>query len=192
MNDFDGKGSCSSCGTGMKKKASKWVDFVKSEAKRMGIKYNEALKNPAVSAAYKKMKGDGFHPDKLFKIDKKKGNKIGKKIGVAIIDPGSQYERSLKKLGVGDRDAATVGRVVDYGYGAATLGVAPVAKLGLDEYRSREAQSKKQNKKKGKGMEMEGSGKKSGWIDFVKSYAKKHNIPYGQALKEASKEYRKK
>ncbi len=30
------------------------------------------------------------------------------------------------------------------------------------------------------------------WTDFVKKYAKANNIPYGQALKKAAPEYRKK
>tara|TARA_R110001599_G_scaffold196658_1_gene393177 strand:+ start:506 stop:634 length:129 start_codon:yes stop_codon:yes gene_type:complete len=30
------------------------------------------------------------------------------------------------------------------------------------------------------------------WINFVKEYAKKHNIKYNEALKKAGKEYKKK
>lgn len=74
-----------------------------------------------------------------------KAEKIAKRTAVALYDPGSMYERELQKLGVGSRDAATVGRIVDYAYGGLTLGVAPAVKLGADEARSRVAQAKKNN-----------------------------------------------
>lgn len=71
-----------------------------------------------------------------------KAEKIAKRTAVALYDPGSMYERELQKLGVGQRDAQTVGRIVDYAYGGLTLGVAPAVKLGADEARSRVAQAK--------------------------------------------------
>jgi len=71
-----------------------------------------------------------------------KAEKILKRSAVALYDPGSMYERELQKLGVGQRDAQTVGRIVDYAYGGLTLGVAPAVKLGADEARSRVAQAK--------------------------------------------------
>ena len=74
-----------------------------------------------------------------------KAEKILKRTAVALYDPGSMYERELQKLGVGSRDAATVGRIVDYAYGGLTLGVAPAVKLGADEARSRVAQAKNNN-----------------------------------------------
>ena len=74
-----------------------------------------------------------------------KAEKIAKRTAVALYDPGSMYERELQKLGVGSRDAATVGRIVDYAYGGLTLGVAPAVKLGADEARSRVAQAKNNN-----------------------------------------------
>ena len=78
-------------------------------------------------------------------------NRTGKHLGVAIGgDMGGQYERALVNAGVGRRDASTVGRIVDYTYGAATLGAAPVAKMAIDEGRSREAARKKKKKKKKK------------------------------------------
>ena len=73
-----------------------------------------------------------------------KVEKIAKRTAVALYDPGSMYERELQKLGVGQRDAQTVGRIVDYAYGGLTLGVAPAVKLGADEARSRVAQAKNQ------------------------------------------------
>ncbi len=77
--------------------------------------------------------------------------KTGKRLGLAIGgDMGGQYERALVNAGVGKRDASTIGRGVDYTYGAATLGVAPVSKMAIDEARSREAQRKKKKKKKKK------------------------------------------
>ena len=75
-----------------------------------------------------------------------KAEKIAKRTAVALYDPGSMYERELQKLGVGSRDAATVGRIVDYAYGGLTLGVAPAVKLGADEARSRVAQAKNNNR----------------------------------------------
>ena len=75
-----------------------------------------------------------------------KAEKIAKRTAVALYDPGSMYERELQKLGVGQRDAQTVGRVVDYAYGGLTLGVAPAVKLGADEARSRVAQAKNNNR----------------------------------------------
>ena len=75
-----------------------------------------------------------------------KAEKIAKRTAVALYDPGSMYERELQKLGVGPRDAQTVGRVVDYAYGGLTLGVAPAVKLGADEARSRVAQAKNNNR----------------------------------------------
>ena len=78
-------------------------------------------------------------------------SKTGKHLGVAIGgDMGGQYERALVNAGVGKRDAATAGRIIDYSYGAATLGAAPVAKMAIDEARSREAARKKKKKKKKK------------------------------------------
>jgi hypothetical protein len=74
-----------------------------------------------------------------------KQDKILKRSAIALYDPGSMYERELQKLGVGSRDAATVGRIVDYAYGGLTLGVAPAVKLGVDEGRSRVAQAKNNN-----------------------------------------------
>ena len=74
-----------------------------------------------------------------------KVEKIAKRTAVALYDPGSMYERELQKLGVGQRDAQTVGRIVDYAYGGLTLGVAPAVKLGADEARSRVAQAKNNN-----------------------------------------------
>ena len=74
-----------------------------------------------------------------------KAEKIAKRTAVALYDPGSMYERELQKLGVGSRDAATVGRIVDYAYGGLTLGIAPAVKLGADEARSRVAQAKNNN-----------------------------------------------
>ncbi len=74
-----------------------------------------------------------------------KAEKISKRTAVALYDPGSMYERELQKLGVGSRDAATVGRIVDYAYGGLTLGIAPAVKLGADEARSRVAQAKNNN-----------------------------------------------
>tara|TARA_R100001440_G_scaffold6925_2_gene13934 strand:+ start:1033 stop:1416 length:384 start_codon:yes stop_codon:yes gene_type:complete len=71
-----------------------------------------------------------------------KQDKITKRTAVALYDPGSMYTRELQKLGVDSRDAATVGRIVDYAYGGLTLGVAPAVKLGADEARSRVAQAK--------------------------------------------------
>ena len=77
--------------------------------------------------------------------------RTGKRLGVAIGgDMGGQYERSLRNAGVGKRDSATIGRGVDYTYGAATFGTAPVAKMAIDEARSREAARKKKKKKKKK------------------------------------------
>ena len=75
----------------------------------------------------------------------RKAEKIAKRTAVALYDPGSMYERELQKLGVGQRDAQTVGRIVDYAYGGLTLGVAPAVKLGADEARSRVAQAKNNN-----------------------------------------------
>ena len=74
-----------------------------------------------------------------------KAEKILKRTAVALYDPGSMYERELQKLGVDSRDAATVGRIVDYAYGGLTLGIAPAVKLGADEARSRVAQAKNNN-----------------------------------------------
>ena len=74
-----------------------------------------------------------------------KAEKILKRSAVALYDPGSMYERELQKLGVDSRDAATVGRIVDYAYGGLTLGIAPAVKLGADEARSRVAQAKNNN-----------------------------------------------
>lgn len=74
--------------------------------------------------------------------DQAKQDKILKRTAIALYDPGSMYERELQKLGVGSRDAATVGRIVDYAYGGLTLGVAPAVRLGADEARSRVAQAK--------------------------------------------------
>jgi len=78
--------------------------------------------------------------------EQQKAEKIAKRTAVALYDPGSMYERELQKLGVGSRDAATVGRIVDYAYGGLTLGVAPAVKLGADEARSRVAQAKNNNR----------------------------------------------
>ena len=74
-----------------------------------------------------------------------KAEKILKRSAVALYDPGSMYERELQTLGVESRDAATVGRIVDYAYGGLTLGIAPAVKLGADEARSRVAQAKNNN-----------------------------------------------
>lgn len=86
-----------------------------------------------------------------------KAEKILKRSAVALYDPGSMYERELQKLGVGSRDAATVGRIVDYAYGGLTLGVAPAVKLGADEARSRVAQAKNNNKSSSSGSSSSGS-----------------------------------
>ena len=86
-----------------------------------------------------------------------KAEKILKRSAVALYDPGSVYERELQKLGVGSRDAATVGRIVDYAYGGLTLGVAPAVKLGVDEGRSRVAQAKNNNKSSSSGSSSSGS-----------------------------------
>tara|TARA_Y100000114_G_scaffold29417_1_gene25155 strand:- start:464 stop:757 length:294 start_codon:yes stop_codon:yes gene_type:complete len=77
--------------------------------------------------------------------------RIGKKIGVSLADPGSMYDRNLKKAGVGKRDRQTFKSGIDYSYGALTLGVGPVAKLAMDEGRQREAQKKKKKGKQVKG-----------------------------------------
>ncbi len=34
-----------------------WIEFVKSYAKKNNMKYNEAIKDPKVKAAYQKSKG---------------------------------------------------------------------------------------------------------------------------------------
>ena len=77
--------------------------------------------------------------------EQQKAEKILKRSAIAIVDPGSQYERELQKLGLGKRDSALIGRLVDYSYGALTLGTAPLAKMALDEGRSRVAQAKNNN-----------------------------------------------
>lgn len=83
--------------------------------------------------------------------EQQKAEKILKRSAIAIVDPGSMYERELQKLGVGKRDAATIGRGVDFAYGALTLGTAPLAKMALDEGRSRVAQAKNNNKSSSSG-----------------------------------------
>ncbi len=77
--------------------------------------------------------------------------RIGKKSATALADPGTQYDRNLKKAGVGKRDRQTFHSGVDYAYGFLTLGVGPVAKLAMDEARQREAQRKKKKGKQVKG-----------------------------------------
>ena len=77
--------------------------------------------------------------------------RIGKKTAVALADPGSQYDRNLKKAGVGKRDRQTIKSGIDYSYGFLTLGVGPIAKLAMDEGRQREAQKKKKKGKQVKG-----------------------------------------
>jgi hypothetical protein len=38
---------------GSRRKVNKWVAHVKAQAKKLGIKYGEALANPQVRAAYR-------------------------------------------------------------------------------------------------------------------------------------------
>ena len=89
--------------------------------------------------------------------EQQKAEKILKRSAIAIVDPGSQYERELQKLGLGKRDSALIGRLVDYSYGALTLGTAPLAKMALDEGRSRVAQAKNNNGSSSSGSSSSGS-----------------------------------
>ena len=83
--------------------------------------------------------------------EQQKAEKILKRSAIAIVDPGSMYERELQKLGVNKHDAATIGRGVDFAYSALTLGTAPLAKMALDEGRSRVAQAKNNNRSSSSG-----------------------------------------
>ena len=56
-----------------------WVQYVKDYAAKNGMKYNEALKDPACKAGYKK--GNGLVSDV-----KKAVKSVGKKVGLGIID----------------------------------------------------------------------------------------------------------
>ena len=80
-----------------------------------------------------------------------KAEKILKRSAIAVVDPGSMYERELVKLGLNPRDAASIGRGVDFAYGALTLGTAPLAKMALDEGRSRVGQAKNNNRSSSSG-----------------------------------------
>ena len=80
-----------------------------------------------------------------------KAEKILKRSAIAVVDPGSMYERELIKLGLNERDAASIGRGVDFAYGALTLGTAPLAKMALDEGRSRVGQAKNNNRSSSSG-----------------------------------------
>ena len=84
--------------------------------------------------------------------EQQKAEKILKRSAIAVVDPGEMYERELVKLGLNRHDAASVGRGVDFAYSALTLGTAPLAKMALDEGRSRVAQAKNNNKSSSSGI----------------------------------------
>lgn len=73
--------------------------------------------------------------------------KLGKNVGFAAAgNMGKIYERNLISSGLmGSSDAGTTRRIIDYGYGAATFGVAPVSAAIINDARQRRA--KKQRKK---------------------------------------------
>ncbi len=75
--------------------------------------------------------------------------KTGKNLGVAVGgDMGHQYERALINAGVNREDAGTTGRVIDWAYGGATFGTAPIIKAGVDDARQRRAKKQRKNRKK--------------------------------------------
>ena len=98
----------------------------------MGNKVKKAFKS-----AVKKTKRGG-----------EKAVKETKRYGKDAYDPAKVTNKILKRKGVGQRDRATVHRVVEYGVGVGTLGTQPLVKMGVDEGRSRAAQRKKQRRKK--------------------------------------------
>ena len=72
---------------------------------------------------------------------------IGERVGKALLDPSNTIRRGAKRTGIaGDKDSATIGRVVGYVYDAGTLGLAPIAKATSDEVRSRKGKGKKKRK----------------------------------------------
>ena len=73
--------------------------------------------------------------------------KVGQKTGKAMLDPSNTIRRGVNRSGIaGERDSATVGRVVGYTYDALTFGAAPASKLISDEIRSRKGKGKKKRK----------------------------------------------
>jgi hypothetical protein len=78
MNKKKGKGIENKISTNSNNMNS-WVQYVKEYASKNGMKYNEALKDPACKAGYKK--GNGLVSDV-----KKAVKSVGKKVGLGIID----------------------------------------------------------------------------------------------------------
>jgi len=62
--------------------ANRWIEFVKSYAKKNDMKYNEALKDKGLKAAYEKSKGGGDMKAKVMKGGAKRKMKKGMKVEV--------------------------------------------------------------------------------------------------------------
>lgn len=81
--------------------ANKWIEHVKAFAKKMNMKYNEALKHPDCKASYKS--GAGVKED--VKEDVKVGHKKKMKKGKGLIDEMGQQQARVSfkenELGLG-------------------------------------------------------------------------------------------
>jgi len=85
---------------------------------------------------------------------------IGKRTGMALIDPGSGYARVLENNGLlGENDAKDVGITIDIMYGAATLGTAPLANHFVSSSRRRAGKGERKRKHQKRRMRLQAQGK---------------------------------